>query len=74
MPQDGVWDEKVKSLGPYAFAHTNLTEIDTALNLLWRNNVNPERVVMGLGFYGRSKTALASISRNLPLIIQQASQ
>lgn len=52
----GVWDEKVKSLGPYAAAHTNLTEIDTALNLLWRNNVNPERVVMGLGFYGRSFT------------------
>ncbi|KAI6779851.1 putative chitinase [Emericellopsis cladophorae] len=26
------------------------------LNLLWRNNINPERVVTGLGFYGRSFT------------------
>lgn len=26
------------------------------MELLWRNNVNPERVVMGLGFYGRSFT------------------
>lgn len=26
------------------------------LELLWRNNINPARVVMGLGFYGRSFT------------------
>ena len=25
------------------------------LDLLWRNNINPERVNLGLGFYGRSK-------------------
>ncbi|KAK4096330.1 glycoside hydrolase family 18 protein [Parathielavia hyrcaniae] len=52
----GTWDSTVKSLGPYAFAHTNLTEIDLALELLWRNNINPQRVHMGLGFYGRSFT------------------
>ncbi|PGG98287.1 hypothetical protein AJ79_08924 [Helicocarpus griseus UAMH5409] len=52
----GVWDRNVKSLGPYAFAHTNLTEIQMGLELLWRNNINPGRVVMGLGFYGRSFT------------------
>ena len=52
----GVWDSNIESLGPYAGAHTNLTEIDQGLNLLWRNNINPERVVMGLGFYGRSFT------------------
>ncbi|KAI1373922.1 glycoside hydrolase superfamily [Hypoxylon crocopeplum] len=52
----GVWDGTVQSIGPYAYAHTNLTEIQLALELLWRNNVNPGRVVMGLGFYGRSFT------------------
>ncbi|KAH7035724.1 putative chitinase [Microdochium trichocladiopsis] len=52
----GTWDSTVKSMGPYAFAHTNLTEIDTALELLWRNNINPSRVNLGLGFYGRSFT------------------
>ncbi|EXL80397.1 chitinase [Fusarium oxysporum f. sp. conglutinans race 2 54008] len=52
----GVWDENIESLGPYAHAHTNLTEIQQGLELLWRNNINPERVVMGLGFYGRSFT------------------
>ncbi|KAK2841524.1 hypothetical protein FQN49_006173 [Arthroderma sp. PD_2] len=52
----GVWDSTVKSLGPYAYAHTNLTEIQMGLELLWRNNINPGRVVMGLGFYGRSFT------------------
>ena len=54
----GVWDSTVQSIGSYAFAHTNLTEIETGLNLLWRNNINPDRVVMGLGFYGRSKCYL----------------
>ncbi|EUC40697.1 glycoside hydrolase family 18 protein [Bipolaris oryzae ATCC 44560] len=52
----GVWDSTVKSIGPYAFAHTNLTEIQLGLELLWRNNINPARVVMGLGFYGRTFT------------------
>ncbi|OJJ69171.1 hypothetical protein ASPBRDRAFT_57699 [Aspergillus brasiliensis CBS 101740] len=52
----GTWDATNKQLGPYAFAHTNLTEINSALELLWRNNINPERVNLGLGFYGRSFT------------------
>lgn len=42
------------SIGSFAYAHTNLTEINEGLELLWRNNINPERVNMGLGFYGRS--------------------
>ncbi|KAF4984917.1 hypothetical protein FDECE_16983 [Fusarium decemcellulare] len=56
----GVWDENIESLGPYALAHTNLTEIQQGLELLWRNNINPERVVLGLGFYGRSFTMKSS--------------
>jgi chitinase len=52
----GIWDAKIDSLGPIAQAHTNLTEIKMALELLWRNNINPERVILGLGFYGRSFT------------------
>ncbi|GLB10067.1 hypothetical protein AtubIFM57258_006006 [Aspergillus tubingensis] len=52
----GTWDSTNKQLGPYAFAHTNLTEINSALELLWRNNINPERINLGLGFYGRSFT------------------
>lgn len=53
---DGVWDRNVSAIGPYAYAHTNITEIQMGLELLWRNNINPGRVVMGLGFYGRSFT------------------
>ena len=37
-------------------SHTNLTEINQALDLLWRNEIPPEKVSMGLGFYGRSFT------------------
>ena len=36
--------------------HTNLTEIQDGLDLLWRNDVDPGKVVLGLGFYGRSFT------------------
>ena len=52
----GTWDSTNKFLGPYIAAHTNLTEVDNALSLLWRNNINPGNVVLGLGFYGRSFT------------------
>ena len=52
----GTWDSTNKFLGPYIAAHTNITEIDLALSLLWRNNINPGNVVLGLGFYGRSFT------------------
>ena len=31
-------------------------EVAQGLDLLWRNNVNPSKVVMGIGFYGRSFT------------------
>ncbi|KID94681.1 Glycoside hydrolase, subgroup, catalytic core, partial [Metarhizium majus ARSEF 297] len=49
----GVWDIPNQWTGPYLNAHTNLTEIKDALDLLWRNNIDPEKVTMGLAFYGR---------------------
>ncbi|KAJ8611839.1 hypothetical protein MRB53_037752 [Persea americana] len=36
--------------------HTNLTEITQGLDLLWRNNIDPGKVVLGLAFCGRSFT------------------
>lgn len=65
---DGTWDSTVRSIGSFAYAHTNLTEINMGLELLWRNNVNPERVNLGLGFYGRS------MSRSFPLRLSQTSR
>lgn len=52
----GTWDSTDPAIGPYVNAHTNLTEIDMTMDLLWRNNINPKQVVMGMGFYGRSFT------------------
>lgn len=49
----GVWD-KENPIGSIVQSHTNLTEIKLSMELLWRNNVAPEQVVLGLGFYGRS--------------------
>ncbi|KAK8103189.1 glycoside hydrolase family 18 protein [Apiospora sp. TS-2023a] len=51
----GVWDS-TDPIGPYVYAHTNLTEIDTALNLFWRAPIAPSRIILGLAFYGRSFT------------------
>ncbi|KAL9082475.1 MAG: hypothetical protein Q9159_006395 [Coniocarpon cinnabarinum] len=50
----GVWDAPNPYVGPYVNSHTNLTEINEAMDLLWRNDIPPEKVVMG--FYGRSFT------------------
>ncbi|KAK1756646.1 glycoside hydrolase, partial [Echria macrotheca] len=50
----GMWDFPNKWTGPYLNAHTNLTEISDALDLIWRNDIKPEMVVLGLGFYGRA--------------------
>ncbi|KAH6669729.1 glycoside hydrolase superfamily [Plectosphaerella plurivora] len=36
--------------------HSNLTEIDNTLDLLWHEGVQPSQVVFGLAFYGRSFT------------------
>ncbi|KAE8326142.1 hypothetical protein BDV39DRAFT_193873 [Aspergillus sergii] len=52
----GVWDSNNKNTGPYVRPHTNLTEIHLGLDLLWRNNVDPSMVNMGIGWYGRSFT------------------
>ncbi|KAL2752063.1 glycoside hydrolase family 18 protein [Sodiomyces alcalophilus JCM 7366] len=49
----GVWDAD-NPIGSRVLPHTNLTEIDLALDLLWRNDVDPAKVNLGLGFYGRS--------------------
>jgi GH18 family chitinase len=52
----GMWDQFNQYTGPYLLGHTNLTQIDQGLDLLWRNQIDPKNVVMGFGFYGRSFT------------------
>ncbi|KAJ5757765.1 uncharacterized protein N7511_006459 [Penicillium nucicola] len=61
----GTWDEGNEWTGAFLDAHTNLTEIETSLDLLWRNNITASKVNMGLAFYGRSFT-LASASCSDP--------
>ncbi|KAI8648702.1 Chitinase [Fusarium keratoplasticum] len=53
----GTWDKGNTWVGPYLNAHTNLTEIKQAMDLLWRNDIDPDKVVLGTGFYGRAFTA-----------------
>lgn len=53
----GSWDKTIEWVGPYLNSHTNLTEITEYLDLLWRNDIPPAKVNMGLGFYTRHFTA-----------------
>ncbi|KAG9258755.1 uncharacterized protein F5Z01DRAFT_217297 [Emericellopsis atlantica] len=50
----GTWDGDSEWTEAVVQPHTNLTEIDHGLSLLWRSGVGPDQVVMGLAFYGRS--------------------
>lgn len=52
----GSWDIDNKWTGPWANSHTNMTEIQLALDLLWRNDISPSKVTMGMAFYSRSFT------------------
>lgn len=61
----GTWDSTDVYSGPYVRPHTNLTEINDGLNLLWRVGVSPSKVTLGLGWYGRSFT-LSNPSCNQP--------
>ncbi|KAI4763235.1 glycoside hydrolase [Aureobasidium sp. EXF-3400] len=49
----GIWDS-TDPIGPYVYGHTNLTEIDLALELFWRVNVSPSMINLGLALYGRT--------------------
>ena len=49
----GTWDSN-NPIGSHVLAHTNLTEIKQAMDLLWRNDVPANKLNLGIGFYGRS--------------------
>jgi chitinase len=49
----GVWDSD-NPIGSVVLAHTNLTEIESAFDLFWRNDVPANKLNIGFGFYGRS--------------------
>ncbi|KAJ5219685.1 hypothetical protein N7468_008889 [Penicillium chermesinum] len=52
----GTWDGDNPYTSAVVQPHTNLTEITQGLDLLWRNNISPSKVVLGEAFYGRSFT------------------
>ncbi len=46
-----MWDQHNKFTGPYLEGHTNISEIEQGLDLLWRNGIAPHQVVFGFAFY-----------------------
>ncbi|GAB1730243.1 hypothetical protein NU195Hw_g3622t1 [Hortaea werneckii] len=56
----GNWNSEATAAQNVVQAHSNLTEIDQGLDLLWRNDIDPQKVVLGLGFYGSAFTLESS--------------
>lgn len=52
----GTWDMPNEWTGPFLNAHTNLTELKDSMDLYWRNEISPSKIVFGTGFYGRAFT------------------
>lgn len=50
----GTWDADIASLGPVVRSHTNIKEVETALELFLRDGVPSKKLVLGLAYYGRS--------------------
>ena len=50
----GTWDKGTNYTQPWLNSHTNLTEITDYFDLLWRNDIDPAKVVLGLAFYSRT--------------------
>jgi chitinase len=70
----GTWDKGNKFTGAFLNSHMNLTEIDAALDLLWRNDIDPGKVVMGLAFYGRSFTMTSASCSTLGCTYESSGQ
>lgn len=51
-----TWDHGKKSLG----AHTNLTDTEKTLDILWSEGVRPYHVILGTSFDGRAYTVMDS--------------
>ncbi|CAD0097720.1 unnamed protein product, partial [Aureobasidium mustum] len=65
----GTWDSDADHVGKVVYAHTNLTEIKQSMDLLWRNDIDPSMVNLGLGFYGRSKSTAVKYSSEVEKLI-----
>lgn len=48
----GIWDS-TDPIGNQVLAHTNITKINDALDLIWQNDIPASKLNLGLGFYGR---------------------
>ncbi len=44
----GTRDANIPSIGNRALAHADLTEMRESLDLLWRNNINPAKINLGI--------------------------
>lgn len=50
----GTWDADIEALGPVVRSHTNIKEVESALELFLRDGVPSQKLVLGLAYYGRA--------------------
>ncbi|KAJ8114497.1 hypothetical protein OPT61_g3630 [Boeremia exigua] len=49
----GPWDASIPGLGPVIKPHTDIEEIDKALDLFWFSDITPAKINLGTANYGR---------------------
>ncbi|OMH82739.1 Killer toxin subunits alpha/beta [Zancudomyces culisetae] len=50
----GTWDSTIPSLGPYLKSHVSWSETMNALTMITKSGVPSNKVILGIGSYGRS--------------------
>jgi GH18 family chitinase len=50
----GNWDYRNPFVGPFLNAHNNFTEVTSAIHLVQKAGVPSNKLLLGLGYYGRS--------------------
>ncbi|KAJ3319721.1 hypothetical protein HDU76_000470, partial [Blyttiomyces sp. JEL0837] len=50
----GNWDWGDKWVGPYLNVHNNWTEIHDSLTMMFKAGVDSDKLLLGIGYYGRS--------------------
>ncbi|GES59975.1 class V chitinase [Aspergillus terreus] len=68
----GKWDREKQLTRAFLDSHSNLTEIREAMDLLWRNKISEDKVLLGLPFYGRVYTMADANCKNPGCMIASA--
>jgi hypothetical protein len=63
-----LWDQHNIWTCSFVKGHTSITKVEDGLDLLWRNGVSADKIVMGYGFYDRGLLRVIHRFLHLPVV------